>query len=459
MMVRIFPKHAGQLPLHAEIKPALSIDQALAESSRCLFCHDAPCMQACPTHIDVPLFIRQISTGNPSGAARTIFAQNVLGHSCARVCPTEELCEGACVLSDQARPIDIGSLQRFATDHALSRQQPILVASSGRRPGEPPPDATFTVGIVGAGPAGLACAAELLRLGYRSVIYEQASQPGGLNTTGVAQYKMVPRVSLEEVEALSRAGLELRTGVAIGRDISVDELLVRHRTVFLGVGMGRIPAIGLAGEDHPAVWDALELIARLKQGDARTLSLIRGAAVAVIGGGNTSIDVVTQAVRASARKVWLVYRRSASEMPAYPHEVQLALQHGVEILCHATPTRVVASSEGLSGLEISVSSEGSSSPQTKLLACDLVVRATGQRGASLVDSLPVRSVKGVLQVDAHGRTSHPRLYAGGDCVSGGQEVVNAVEAGKKAARAMLADHLPSSANSPTLPGPAPSNRP
>lgn len=394
----------------------------------------------------MPLFIKQIASGNVVGSARTILSANILGLSCARVCPTEVLCEGACVLNDQHRPIKIGPLQRHATEHALAAGVPIVT------PGAPRPEtAGFSVGIIGAGPAGLACAAELLRNGVRAVIYEAAGEPGGLNTFGVAQYKLTPTDALAEVDWLVRAGVSLRCGVRVGTDVSLAELERQHQAIFIGVGMGGIPGIGLSGEDLPGVWDALDLIAALKTEEPAVLKAVSGARVAVLGGGNTSIDVVTQVRRAGAEKAWLLYRRGRADMSAYKHEVELALGHATELMLYTTGARVLPSSSSTpsaapdrgartGGLEITRSVPGAQ-PVHETLPADLVVRATGQKGASLLKSLPVATRGGTVTVDEWGRTSDPRYYSGGDCVSGGQEVVHAARDGKRAAQAMLADFL------------------
>ncbi|MCS6913504.1 MAG: NAD(P)-dependent oxidoreductase [Myxococcales bacterium] len=429
-------------PLEAEKKPPLSLDEALAEAHRCLSCFDAPCTNACPTHIDVPRFIKRIATGNIAGAARTILSANVLGASCARVCPTEVLCEGACVLGDHHRPIAIGLLQRFATDYAMARGIPPLRAGP-RRPG--------SVGIIGAGPAGLACAAELVQAGYEAVVYEAAEWPGGLNTYGVAQYKMTPRVSLQEVEWLARCGLDIRCGVRVGVDVSLAELEARHDAIFVGVGMGAVPPLGLPGEDLPNVVDALDFIADLKLGRPPLIDRpLRGARIAVIGGGNTSIDVTTQAARAGAATVWLLYRRDQDTMPAYAHELHLSIEHGTRLLCHTVPVRIVGQ-DRVTGLEIEQvrpEGEGRTAPlvpvpgSRRLLEVEAVVRATGQGGVDLLRQLPgVAHRGGVVQVDEWGRTTNPRYWAGGDCISGGKEVVNAVAEGKRAAQGIIRDIL------------------
>jgi glutamate synthase (NADPH/NADH) small chain len=428
----------------AEIKPPLTLDAALAEASRCLFCYDAPCTRACPTHIDVPAFIKKIATGNLRGSARTILESNVLGASCARVCPTEVLCEGACVLNDlHSKPIKIGQLQRHATDWAMAKGLRPFVAGP-RRPGR--------VAIIGAGPAGLACAAELLRLGHEAVIFEGSPLGGGLNTSGVAEYKMTPEFALREVGWLVDAGVQIKTGVRVGdkasgAQVTLDELEQKFDAIFVGVGLGRIGRLGIPGEELDGVVDAIDFIARLKLERGHTQV---GRRVVVVGGGNTSIDCVTQAARLGAEEVTLVYRRGPEEMPAYAHEVELARQSGTHFVFLAQPVRVLGRGH-VEAVELSRMRLGAPdasgrrrpepSGETFTLACDMVIPATGQEPRSeLLESLPgVKLDRGRVVVDERTmQTSNPRYFAGGDCVSGGQEVVNAVAEGKRAAAGMAA---------------------
>ncbi len=426
-----------------ELKPALGADEALAEANRCLMCFDAPCTRACPTHIDVPAFIKKIATGNPRGSARTILSANVLGASCARVCPTEVLCEGACVLNDlHHKPIAIGRLQRHATDWAMARGEgPKRLLSPAQRRDDLP-----RVAILGAGPAGLACGAELSRLGVGAVIFDAAERPGGLNTRGVAEYKITPAFALREVEWVRELGVEIRSGVTVGRDVPLADLERDFAAIFVGVGLGKIQPLGVPGESLDGALDALDFIAELKVSRARAADRVRGRRVVVIGGGNTAIDAVTQSARLGASEVWLVYRRAQAAMPAYRHEQALALGAGCRFVFEAAPVRLDGDKAVQSITLVRMRSEGEGRtaalapiPGSEFtIACDVVLKANGQTAnQSLLAALPgveLRKSRPVVNDDM--QTTNPRYFAGGDCVSGGKEVVNAVADGRTAARAI-----------------------
>jgi len=384
----------------AEIAPPLTPDAALLEANTCLFCYDAPCTIACPTHIDVPAFIRKIVTGNLRGSARVILEANPFGHSCARACPVEVLCEGACVLNDRdERPIKIALLQRHATDSVLGR---------GVRLFEPGPTNGKRVVIVGAGPAGLSCARDLRRHGYGVTVFEAKEQPGGLNTYGIAEYKMTPAVALAEIQDILDLGVELRTGVVVGRDLTFDTLLRDYDAVFVGIGLGLTGRLGIPGETLTGVIDALTFIAQLKsQPYGRTRV---GRRVVVVGAGNTAIDAVTQAKRLGAEEATIVYRRGERDMPCFRYEYELAKRDGCAFRFHARPLRILGDGR-VAGLEVHTPSG------PEVIACDMVITALGQ------------TVRDEFQVPE----GNPKIFTGGDYASGGAEIVNAAAEGVRAA--------------------------
>jgi glutamate synthase (NADPH/NADH) small chain len=387
----------------ADIAPALTPDYVLLEANKCLFCHDAPCTIACPTHIDVPAFIKKIATGNLRGSARVILEANPFGHSCARACPVEVLCEGACVLNDRdEQPIKIALLQRHATDHVLARKLKLF------EPGKP---TGKKVAIVGAGPAGLSCARDLRRLGHAVTVFEAQPQPGGLNTYGIAEYKLRSDVALAEVQDILDLGVELRVGVAVGRDVPFDKLVSDYDAVFVGVGLGKTKGLGIPGEDLEGVVDALTFIEHLKTHPYRETQV--GKQVVVIGAGNTAIDAVTQAKRLGAEQSTIVYRRGESDMPCYDYEYELAKRDGCGFRFHAVPKRVVANGGGrVTGLEIETPDQ-----RRETIPCDMVIVAIGQgpRGEFVAPQ------------------GHPKVFVGGDCANGGAEIVNAAAEGVAAA--------------------------
>lgn len=403
--------------------------QALIEANRCLYCSDAPCTQACPTHIDVPEFIRKIATGNLKGSARTIFEANILGMSCARVCPVEVLCVGDCVYNQMGvPPIQIGKLQRHATDRAY--EQGWRFFEAGAPTGK-------SVGLIGAGPASLAAAHELRRLGHACTVYEKRPVIGGLNTTGIAPYKMRADRSVQEAQwVLGIGGVQLETGVEVGKDITLAELEKKHDAVFVGVGLGPDTRLGVPGEDLPGVHGAVELIERLKLGKLE-LSGVKSALV--VGGGNTAIDGVRELAGLGVPSVTLAYRGAEAQMPGYRHEWLAAREVGVAGAFHAVPigfegsarvervrlVRTDAQKKPIAGSEFTLDAQ-------------LVLIAIGQStlGQMLSGLSGIGVQNGSVVTDDVGATGRKGWFAGGDCRNGGKEVVNAAAEGKAAAQAI-----------------------
>ena len=422
----------------SEINPALTVAEALHEANRCLYCYDAPCMHACPTHIDVPSFIKKIASGNLHGSARVIFDANPIGATCARVCPVEVLCEGACVektLLD--KPIEIGRLQRYATDHAMSNGRQIFPKGESN---------DKSVGIVGSGPAGLSCASYLARLGYDVTVYEKRAQAGGLDTYGMAEYKMPQSVSLSEVEHVAAMGVKfmLNTEIVHGAEpksevlgevnsVGFDLLNEWHDAIFLATGLGETNKLNIPGEDLEGVYDALEFIHYIKTRDWKSVPL--GKNVVVIGAGNTAIDAVTQARRLGAEKVTMVYRRTEKDASAYAYEMELARKDGVEFIWQAAPIGILSDEDNTYVIGLRCEKTDGSLELFEV-KCDMVIKAVGQQKMHLFFS----DVAGV-EVDEKGRvvvndqmqTSNPKIFSGGDCANGGKEAVDASQMGKHAA--------------------------
>lgn len=425
----------------SEYHPPLTDREAVIEANRCLFCFDAPCTHACPTHIDIPKFIKKISTQNVRGSARVILESNFLGSTCARVCPVEELCEGACVLGSDHKPIAIGRLQRYATDHVLQNKIDLF------KPGQP---TGKKVVVVGAGPAGLSAAAELARLGHQVTVLERKPLAGGLSTYGIVVFREPVEVSLSEVEMVERLGVEVKTGVSVGTDVSLESLTASYDAVFLGVGLGKVPTLGIPGEHLPGVVDGIEFIERTKTDKLETIQI--GNTVAVIGAGNTAIDAATIAKRLGAEQVVMVYRRTPDEMTAYGFEYDFAKREGIEYRFLTAPVSVKGES-GVTGLEClrmqlgAPDASGRPRPEpipgsNFVLECDMVISAIGQeKQTSLAEQLGLKIEKGYVVVDAKTcQTSNPKVFAGGDCVrlTGDASTVMAVQDGKIAARGIHA---------------------
>ena len=401
-----------------DMHPPFDRQAALPEANRCLFCFDAPCMQACPTHIDVPRFIKKIATGNLSGSAQTILNANILGASCSRACPVQVLCEGACVLHRyNKQPIEIARLQRFAMD--------AFHADGDRIPFTPPAATGQRVALIGAGPASLACAAELRRHGIAATIFDARPLPGGLNSYGIAEYKLPLAESLREIDMIARLGVEFRFNTTVDA-AQLAKLEATHDAVFLGAGLGAIHRLGVEGEDLPGVTNALDFIAGYKTG-AITFVPSR---VAVIGAGNTAIDAANAAVRLGAEEVCMVYRRGVESMSAFSFEYEHAKQEGVRFHWH----KVIAKIEGPDRVEaIQVASL---TPLGDSFSIDvgMVVLAIGQAThTGFLADTGLDLDHGRIVIDrVTGQSSNPKYFAGGDCTNGGREVVDAVADGKRA---------------------------
>ena len=423
----------------AEKESRYTPQEALIEANRCLFCFDAPCIMACPTGIDIPSFIKKIANKNPVASARTILTANVLGASCARVCPTEVLCEGACVVLDlEGDPVKIGRLQRYATDYVFEHHIDVLHA--------PKQENGKKIAVLGAGPAGLGCAAELAQLGYEVTVFDKKKSGGGLNTYGIAYYKMPPQISLDEVKMIERLGVKFQYGVEIGKDISAAELEKDFDAIFVGLGLGGANRLGIPGEDLPEVVDALDFIEWIHTRPLHEVPV--GRRVAVLGCGNTAIDAVTQSKRLGAEVASIIYRRGEDDMPAYGFEYELAKNDGATFHFHTIPTEVLAENGHVKALRLAKTEirDGKMHivPGSEWVEeFDLVLKAVGQEKQTGV----LTKLFPKLKLDAKGRVEHSaetmetnvsNIFVGGDCANGGREVVNAVAEGKKAARGINA---------------------
>jgi dihydropyrimidine dehydrogenase (NAD+) subunit PreT len=430
-MSKAFEEHPEIAKRFPDLHPAMDAQQAMVESNRCLNCFDAPCTAACPTHIDVPGFIKKIASGNVRGSARRILQANVLAASCSRVCPVDVLCEGSCVMHHySSKPIEIGRLQRFAMES--------YYAGGGTIPTRGAPECKEKIACIGAGPASLACAAELRLQGFQVTVIDRRALPGGLNTYGVAEYKLRAVDSLQEIEKIRALGVEFRQGT-IEDESSLEELEREFDFIFLGVGLGEMHKLEVHGGASAGVVDALEFIAAYKTG----VPIFEATSVVVIGAGNTAIDAAVAAKRLGVAQVKILYRRDAENMSAFDFEFEHAKQEGVEFWWRTLPIRVESDSAGkVSGITCLRTGLNEKGELMKMehaeftVACDLVIPAIGQ--SPLIEFLSkVRGVaveRGRVVVNrATGRTTNARYFAGGDCVNGGREVVDAVADGKRAA--------------------------
>ncbi len=429
-MQEALQQEPGIAEMFADLHPPFEAQAAVIESNRCLNCFDAPCTGACPTHIDVPRFIKKIASGNLHGAALRILDANVLGASCARVCPVEVLCEGACVMHGyNEQPIRIGRLQRFAMDH--------FHAQGGRLPRRSNEVRPEKIACIGAGPASLAAAAELKQRGFHVTVFDKHSLPGGLNTYGVAEYKLPLADSLREIELIRELGVEFRLGMEIGGETSLAELEEEFDVIFVGVGLGPMHRLDIRGNDHPGVFEALQFIEDYKTGKTTRVM----SKVVVVGAGNTAIDAANAAKRLGAEEVSILYRRTRENISAFDFEYRQALQEGISFLWLTQLMAVHASADEITSVEcvrMEMASDGSLKTiegSNFDLECGMVISAIGQSPmlTLLAQCRGVQLEEGRVFVNrATGQTTNPKYFAGGDCINGGREVVDAVADGKRA---------------------------
>ncbi|WP_435659741.1 NAD(P)-dependent oxidoreductase [Leisingera caerulea] len=418
---------AGIAENFSDLHPPYDAHEAAVAAGRCYFCYDAPCMTACPTSIDIPQFIREIQAGHPESAARTILEQNILGGMCARVCPTETLCEEVCVRETaEGKPVEIGRLQRYATDTLMEKDEHPFTraAATGKK-----------VAVVGAGPAGLSAAHRLAMLGHDVVVYDAKTKAGGLNEFGIAAYKTTNDFAQREVDWLLQiGGITMDYGKKLGEDLSLDALKQAYDAVFLSIGLAGVNALRAPGEDMEGVRDAVEFIAELRQADDLT-ALPVGRNVVVIGGGMTAVDAAVQSKLLGAENVTIAYRRSREEMGASRFEQDLAASKGVKLMFNVMPVAVQGNGAAAEiELEYTQVTDGkvSGTGETVRLAADQVFKAIGQTLEGQPDALALEGRK--IKVDASGRTSVAGVWAGGDCASGGEDLtVTAVAEGRDAA--------------------------
>jgi len=419
--------------------PFDSRESALVEANRCLFCYDAPCTKSCPTEINIPKFIKQISTDNVKGSAHTIFISNIMGAGCSRVCPVEKLCEGACVFNlMEEPPIPIARLQRYATEQAMEKNWKLF---------ERKPSTGKKVAVVGAGPAGLSCAHVLSREGIDVTIFEKESKGGGLMTYGIAAYKVTPRFCEDEVNYItSLGGIEIKYDQELGKNWSLADLQKNYDAVYLGFGVGLARQLDIPGEELEGVVDAISFIYNIRSGGYAHVPV--GDKVAVIGMGMTAIDAATQAKRLGAKEVTIVYRRTQGEMPCTEAELDIAKLDGCRIIWLAAPQDIKGDNGQVTHLICRVmqlgepDASGRRSPvettETFTLEVDMVIKAAGQIPfEELVSSNQLQHAKGKISIGINGATNIKGVFAGGDCVNGGKEVVDAVQAGKVGAAAIL----------------------